>query len=140
MYEEARTENPNKINENKNIDSMKDCFKRLNENTNKWIVACKEAHGRKRSGMSQQDDSDVFNEVMSKYPKWGLKLDHDSTCFRAGDEKGNEESDGSSKRSRTSEDGSGSTTSCPTYRDKAEEEEKQHNLVILLKLLQKYMH
>ncbi|KAL8547953.1 hypothetical protein ACS0TY_007304 [Phlomoides rotata] len=63
---------------------------------------------------------------MSKHPKWELKLDHDSTRFCAEDEEGNEESGDSSKRSRTSEDGSysipnnpeipgscGSTISCP---------------------------
>ncbi|KAL8505823.1 hypothetical protein ACS0TY_016883 [Phlomoides rotata] len=54
MYEEARTENPGEINE-RNFDSLKCRFKRLNENVNKWVAACMEAHGQKRSGMSQQD-------------------------------------------------------------------------------------
>ncbi|KAL8491485.1 hypothetical protein ACS0TY_023195 [Phlomoides rotata] len=153
LYEKVRKENPNGINE-RNIDSMKGRYKRLSENANKWIAAYKEAHGRKRSGMNQQDvereahtiyekggqkflDLHVFNEVMSKHPKWEIKLVHDSTCFRAEDEKGNEESGDSSKRPRTSEDGvysiptnpetpgsGGSTISLPIDRDKVEKKEK----------------
>ncbi|KAL8500126.1 hypothetical protein ACS0TY_019933 [Phlomoides rotata] len=74
---------------------------------------------------------------MSKHPKWELKLDHDSTCFRAEDGESNEESGGSLKRSRTSEDESysiptnpetsgsgGSTISRPTGRDGAKKNEK----------------
>ncbi|KAL8505824.1 hypothetical protein ACS0TY_016884 [Phlomoides rotata] len=92
---------------------------------------------------------------MSKHPNWELKLDHNSTRFHAEDEEGNEESGDSSKRSRTSEDWSysiptnpktpgsgGSTISSPTCRDKAKKKEnvRQHNLVLLLKLLQKFVH
>ncbi|KAL8470166.1 hypothetical protein ACS0TY_032877 [Phlomoides rotata] len=105
---------------------MKCHFKRLDENINKWVVAYTEAHGRKKSGMSQQDvekeahaiyekgdhkflDLHVFNEGMSKNFKWEIKLDRDSIRFRAA----NEESGGSSKRSMTSEDGAYSIPSNP---------------------------
>ncbi|XP_057808587.1 uncharacterized protein LOC131023061 [Salvia miltiorrhiza] len=118
---------------------MKGRFKRLNENANKWIAACKKANARKRSRMSQKDiemeahsiyeaggnkfqDLVVFNDVMSKHPKWNLAIN----------EVGDQESGGSTKRSKTSEDGDyfipsnpetpttgGSTISCPTCRDKA---------------------
>ncbi|KAL8494296.1 hypothetical protein ACS0TY_025191 [Phlomoides rotata] len=50
VYEEAQAENSAEINE-RNYDSLKGRFKRLNENVNKWVVAFNEAHGRKRSRM-----------------------------------------------------------------------------------------
>ena len=51
LYNEARAENPEEIGE-RNIDSLKGRYKRLNENGGKWVAALKEANGRKRSGMS----------------------------------------------------------------------------------------
>ncbi|KAL8523592.1 hypothetical protein ACS0TY_013538 [Phlomoides rotata] len=121
MYHEAQKENPEEISE-RNVESMKGRWKRLNENANKWIAAYKEAYRRKRSGMSQSDiekeahaiyeasgnkfqDLFVFNDVMCKNSKWELKFDNDSTRFCDENEQGNEESGGSSKRSSTSEDG-----------------------------------
>ncbi|XP_057790959.1 uncharacterized protein LOC131008076 [Salvia miltiorrhiza] len=68
---------------------MKGRWKRLNENGNKWVAACREANARRRSGMS---DNDVEKEAHSIYEAGGNKfLDL--------------ESGGSSKRSKTSEDG-----------------------------------
>ncbi|KAG6426793.1 hypothetical protein SASPL_111027 [Salvia splendens] len=75
-------------------DALWSRWKRLNENANKWVVACREANARRRSGMSDQDveneahgiyqaggcnkyqDLIVFNEVMSKHQKWSI---HDTT-------------------------------------------------------------
>ncbi|XP_057779742.1 uncharacterized protein LOC130998333 [Salvia miltiorrhiza] len=147
-YHEAQKENPDEIGP-RNIESMKGRFKRLNENANKWIAACKEADARKRSGMSQKDiemeahsiyeaggskfqDLVVFNNVMSKHPKWNLAINE------VGDD---QESGGSTKRSKTSEDGDyfipsnpetpttgGSTMSRPTGRDKAKIELEREKL------------
>lgn len=102
LYHEAQKENPNEISE-RNVDSIKGRWKRLDENGIKWIAAYKEAYGRKTSEMSPKDvekeahaiyevkgkkfqDWLVFNEVMSKHPKWVIKLDHDSTRSRAENE------------------------------------------------------
>ncbi|CAA0805932.1 DNA binding [Striga hermonthica] len=121
MFEQARLENPEEIGK-RNLDSMKGRYKRLNENINKWRGAYMEAYRNKRSGMSMKDvekedhiiyeaggskftDLHVFEEVMRKHPKWELKLDRDSTRSRPEDEASNEESHGSSKRSRTTENG-----------------------------------
>ncbi|XP_057790933.1 uncharacterized protein LOC131008047 [Salvia miltiorrhiza] len=104
-------------------------WKRLNENANKWVVACREANARRRSGMSDNDvekeahsiyeaggskfqDLVVFNEVMSKHPKWNV---YDTTPIfpHASEDVDNHESGGSSKRSKTSEDGGFSVPSNP---------------------------
>ncbi|MFS7923661.1 hypothetical protein Hanom_Chr03g00263411 [Helianthus anomalus] len=53
---------------------------------------------------SKFTDYVVFNEVMRKHPKWELQLHHDTTCSRPECEVGNEESGGSTKRSRTTEE------------------------------------
>ncbi|XP_057788513.1 uncharacterized protein LOC131005517 [Salvia miltiorrhiza] len=127
---------------------MKGRWKRLNENGNKWVAACREANARRRSGMSDNDvekevhsiyeagrnkflDFVVFNEVMSKHPKWNV---HDITHVfrRQSEDVDDQESGGSSKRSKTSEDGGfsipsnpetptseQSTATCPIGRDKA---------------------
>ncbi|KAL8213889.1 hypothetical protein R6Q57_003338 [Mikania cordata] len=42
-------------------------------------------------------------KVMCKHQKWALQLDQDTSCSRP--EEGNEESGGSSKRSRTTKEG-----------------------------------
>ncbi|XP_057791312.1 glutathione S-transferase T2-like [Salvia miltiorrhiza] len=73
---------------------MKGRWKRLNENENKWVAACKEANARRRSGMS---DDDVEKEAHSIYEAY---VD-------------NQESGASSKRSKTSEDGGFSIPSNP---------------------------
>ena len=83
---------------------MKGRWKRLNENANKW-VAEKEAHSIYEERGSKFQDIIVFNEVMSKCPKWAVPLPHDRTRSRPEDEEDyEEESGGSSKRSKTSED------------------------------------
>ncbi|KAG6405361.1 hypothetical protein SASPL_132950 [Salvia splendens] len=100
---------------------MKSQWKRLNENASNWVAACIEANARRRSGMSNQDveneahsiyqagggnkfqDLIVFNEVMSKHPKWSI---HDITHVFPDNENVVYEHDGSnSKRTKTSESG-----------------------------------
>ncbi|XP_047953866.1 uncharacterized protein LOC125200178 [Salvia hispanica] len=153
LYHVAQAENPAEINK-RNVDSMKSRWKRLNENANKWVAACREANARRRSGMSDQDveneahsiyqagggnkfqDLIVFNEVMSKHQKWSI---HDTTqVFPPDNENVGYEQDGSnSKRTKTSESGeytipsnpetptSGhSTSSRPMGRDKAKRKGK----------------
>nr|KAJ0199685.1 hypothetical protein LSAT_V11C600322770 [Lactuca sativa] len=121
LYDAARVENPEKLN-SRNEDQMRGRFKRLNENAQKWVGVYREAWRRRRSGVSQKDienkahklyeasgnkfnDIIVFNEVMCKHEKWVLELDHDTTRSRPECEVGNEESGGSSKRSKTTEEG-----------------------------------
>ncbi|KAJ9546400.1 hypothetical protein OSB04_018943 [Centaurea solstitialis] len=105
---------------------MKSRYARLNEAANKWIAAYREAYRQKRSGMSTKDvekeahaifemggskfnDLIVFNEVMCKHPKWDLQLGSNTTRSRPHIEVDDEESGGSTKRSRTSEEGDYST-------------------------------
>ncbi|XP_057799321.1 uncharacterized protein LOC131015092 isoform X1 [Salvia miltiorrhiza] len=130
LYQEARTNNLEELGE-RNIDMIKGRWKRLNENGNKWVAAYKEACALKRIGMSLADveleahaiyeasgskfrDSVVFNEVMSKHPKWDLTSQDFSRLHPKNketipespkNEETIQESGGSSKRSRTSEDG-----------------------------------
>ena len=47
----------------------------------------------------------VFNEVMCKHPKWDLQLHRETTRSRSEYEVGDEESGGSTKKSRTTEEG-----------------------------------
>ncbi|KAL8231094.1 hypothetical protein R6Q57_000872 [Mikania cordata] len=111
-------------------DRMKGCFKRLNQNSQKWVSACREAYRRGSSGMSQKDieseahkiyeqngnkfnDIVVFNEVTCKHPKWALELHHDTTRSRPECEPENEESSGTTKRSRTTEEGDYSNPETP---------------------------
>ncbi|CAH1418448.1 unnamed protein product [Lactuca virosa] len=128
---------------------MRGRFKRLSENAQKWVGVYREAWSRRRSGMSQKDieneahklyeargnkfnDIIVFNEFMCKHEKWALELDRDTTRSHPECEVGNEESGGSSKRSRSTEEGEycvhsntetptsdGSTVKRPTGRDAA---------------------
>ncbi|XP_057770734.1 uncharacterized protein LOC130990523 [Salvia miltiorrhiza] len=105
---------------------MKGRWKRLNENINKWVAVSRKANAR-RSGMSDNDvekeahsiyeaggnkflDLVVFNEIMSKHPKWNV---HDTTpVFRRQSEDVDDQQSGdSSKRSKTSKDGGFSITS-----------------------------
>ncbi|XP_057770883.1 uncharacterized protein LOC130990677 [Salvia miltiorrhiza] len=128
LYHNTQAENPNELNE-RNIESMKGRWKRINENGNKWITACREENARRRSGMSDNDvekeahsiyeasenkflDLVVFNEVMSIHPKWNV---HDTTHVfrRQSEDVDDQESGGSSKRSKTSEDGGFSIPSNP---------------------------
>ncbi|XP_042003879.1 uncharacterized protein LOC121752855 [Salvia splendens] len=100
---------------------MKCRWKRLNENANKWVAACREANARRRSGMSDQDveneahsiyqaagdnkfhDLIVFNEVMSKHPKWCI---HDTThVFPNNENVAYEQDSSNSKRKKPSESG-----------------------------------
>ena len=129
---------------------MKGRWTRLNENANKWIDAYKEAYRQKRSGMSIADvekeahaiyeaggktfsDLVVFNQVMCKHVKWELKLDRDATRSRSEYEVGCEDSRGSMKRSKTTEEEDtdqespivgGSTIQRPTGRDAAKKRGK----------------
>ncbi|CAH1438794.1 unnamed protein product [Lactuca virosa] len=133
---------------------MKGRYKRLNENASKWVGVYRETYRKRRSGMSMKDvkneahklyetngnkfnDTIFFNEVMCKHRKWDLQLDHDATRSRPKNEVGGEESGGSTKRSRSTEEGdncvqsnteganiSGSTIKCPTGRDAAKRKEK----------------
>ncbi|XP_023734772.1 uncharacterized protein LOC111882630 [Lactuca sativa] len=153
LYDAARVENPEKLN-SRNEDQMRGRFKRLNENAQKWVGVYREAWRRRRSGVSQKDienkahklyeasgnkfnDIIVFNEVMCKHEKWVLELDHDTTRSRPECEVGNEESGGSSKRSKTTEEGEfcvhsnpetptsdGSMVKHPTGRDAAKKKER----------------
>ncbi|KAJ9546878.1 hypothetical protein OSB04_019421 [Centaurea solstitialis] len=101
---------------------MKSRYARLNEAANKWVAAYREAYRQKRSGMSTKDvekeahaifemggskfnDLVVFNDVMCKHPKWDLQLEHNTTRSRPVYDVDDEESGGSTKRSRTSEEG-----------------------------------
>ncbi|KAD3641022.1 hypothetical protein E3N88_30245 [Mikania micrantha] len=129
LYDETQAENPEKL-DRRNEDQMKGRFKRLNQNAQKWVSACREAYRRGRSGMSQKDieseahkiyeqdgnkfnDIVVFNEVMCKHPKWALELHHDTTRSRPECELENVESGGSTKRSRTTEEGDYSNPETP---------------------------
>ncbi|GJU99849.1 glutathione S-transferase T3-like protein [Tanacetum coccineum] len=119
-----------------------------------WVAAYRAAYSRKTSGMNLKDveldahkiyeadgskflDLTVFNEVMCKNPKWMLNIDRDNTRSHPIDEEPNEESGGSTKRSRTSEEGEmlftsnqetpnsgGSTIQRPIGRDAAKKKGK----------------
>ncbi|KAL8188595.1 hypothetical protein R6Q57_029883 [Mikania cordata] len=93
----------------------------------------------------------VFNEVMCKHQKWALQLDQDTR--RSHPKESNEESGGSSKRNRATEEGeycaspnpetptSGCLTSqCPIGRDVTKKKQKE-NLYprFLLTLLKSFM-
>ncbi|CAH1420277.1 unnamed protein product [Lactuca virosa] len=134
---------------------MKGRYKRLNESAGKWVGGYREAYRKRRSGMSMKDveneahklyettgskfnDTIVFNEVMCKHRKWDLQLDHDATRSRPEYEVDDEESGGSTKRSRSTEEGDycvqsnkegasigGSTIKRPTGRDAAKRKEKR---------------
>ncbi|KAL8226490.1 hypothetical protein R6Q57_016322 [Mikania cordata] len=100
---------------------MKGRFKQLSENGQKWVAAYREAYRQRKSGMNQKDieseahklyeqdkrrkftDYVVFNEVMCRHQKWALQLDQHTSRPRP--EEGNEENGGSSKRSKTTEEG-----------------------------------
>ncbi|XP_057811793.1 uncharacterized protein LOC131026033 [Salvia miltiorrhiza] len=96
----------------------------------------KEAHSIYKAGGSKFQDLVVFNEVMSKHPKWNL---YDTTPIfsHASEDVDNHQSGGSSKRSKTSEDrgfsvpsnpetptSEQSTTTRPIGRDKAKRKGK----------------
>ncbi|CAI9286830.1 unnamed protein product [Lactuca saligna] len=100
---------------------MKGRFKRLSENSQKWVGVYWETWRRRRSGMSQKyieneghklyeasgnkfNDIIVFNEVMCKHDKWALELDRDTARSRHECEVGNKESGGSTKRSMNTEE------------------------------------
>lgn len=121
QYDATRAENPEGLSI-RNENQMKGRWQRLNEHASKWIGAYREAHRQKKSGMSNTDvenvahqiyeasgkkftDLKVFNEVMCKHPKWDLQLHRETTRSRSEYEVGDEESGGSTKRSRTTEKG-----------------------------------
>lgn len=97
-----------------------------------------EAHSIYEMGGSKFQDLVVFNDIMSKHPKWSLtSVDHDATRGCPQNEVEDEESGGSTKRSKTSADGEysihsnpetpmtgGSTASRPIGRDKSKRKGK----------------
>ncbi|XP_057808415.1 uncharacterized protein LOC131022888 [Salvia miltiorrhiza] len=110
LYEQAQADNPEELSE-RNVDMIKGRWKRLNENGNKWLAACKEAYSRKRSGMSQ---ADVEKEAHAIYNETcGCRFQDLVVFNEVMYEVSNEESGGSSKRSRTSEHGDYSAPSNP---------------------------
>ncbi|CAH1427340.1 unnamed protein product [Lactuca virosa] len=108
-----------------------------------------EAHKLYETSGSKFNDTIVFNEVMCKHQKWDLQLDHDATRSRPKYEVDDEESGGSTKRSRSTEEGDycvqsnteganigGSTIKRPTGRDVAKRKKK---VSLLMKLLQNFV-
>ncbi|CAH1433852.1 unnamed protein product [Lactuca virosa] len=104
-----------------------------------------EAHKLYETSASKFNDTIGFNEVMCKHRKRDLQLDHDSTRSRPEYEVGDEESGGSTKRSRCTEEGeyyvqsnteganiTGSTIKRPTGRDTTKRNEigKSSNEVV----------
>ncbi|XP_047961990.1 glutathione S-transferase T2-like [Salvia hispanica] len=149
QYEEARKENPG-MGQQRSLESLRQRYKRLNTNVTKWIGAYKKAHDRATSGQSKEDiektaqqlygkrkftHHKVFEEVMRYNPKWELKLNSTGSTRFQPDEDSLEESRGSSKRSRTSEEGGpqidsipesrSSTLQRPTGRDQAKSKAKR---------------
>lgn len=100
-----------------------------------------EAHTIYHAGGGKFQDLVVYNDVMSKHPRWTPTFDntvgHTAGHHRACEVNDDEESGGSTKRSKTSEDGEyhtssnsethtvgGSTMSRPTGRDKSKKKGK----------------
>ncbi|CAH1433853.1 unnamed protein product [Lactuca virosa] len=96
-----------------------------------------EAHKLYETSASKFNDTIGFNEVMCKHRKWDLQLDHDATRSRPKYEVGDEDSGGSTKTSRHTEEGeycvqsnieganiTGSTIERPMGRDAAKRNEK----------------
>ncbi|CAI9295642.1 unnamed protein product [Lactuca saligna] len=63
-----------------------------------------EAHKLYEASGTKFNNIIVFNEVICKHERWPLELDRDTTRSRPECEVGNEESGGSSKRSKTTEE------------------------------------
>ncbi|KAL1552127.1 glutathione S-transferase T2-like [Salvia divinorum] len=114
--------------EQRSLKSLRQRYKRLNTNVSKWIGAYKRAHDRATSGQSKEDiektaqqlygkskftHHKVFESVMRHNPKWELKLNSTGSTRFQSDEDSLEESRGSSKRSRTSEEGGPQINSTP---------------------------
>nr|KAJ0205358.1 hypothetical protein LSAT_V11C500278470 [Lactuca sativa] len=139
-------------------------YKRHGKNQKKtsiWaqVGVNREAYRKRRIGMSMKDveneahklyetsgskfnDTILFNEVMCKHRKWDLQLDHDATRSHPKYEVDDEESGGSTKRSRSTKEGDycvqsntegasigGSTIKRPTGRDAAKRKEKGKSLI-----------
>ena len=149
QYEQIRKENPT-MGEQRSLESLRQCYRRLNKNVSKWIAAYKRAHERATSGQSNEDiekaaqqiygkgkftHHQVFESVMRHHPKWELKLNSTGSSRYQPDDDSLEESRGSSKRSRTSEEGGpqinskpgsvSSTLQRPIGRDKAKAKAKK---------------
>ncbi|KAK9669846.1 hypothetical protein RND81_13G158800 [Saponaria officinalis] len=124
MYEQYRRENPDKIGE-RNLDSMKGRHQRICKNVNSWVACYRKAYARKSSGMSMSDvkqealaqytqvnksnfnEMTVWQEVMSNLKKWEVPTGMDmggNQYVEEGDDIIHE-SEGSTKRSKTNEDG-----------------------------------
>ncbi|XP_047942200.1 glutathione S-transferase T2-like [Salvia hispanica] len=130
LYEQTRKENPT-MGQPRSMESLRQHYKRINANVSKWIGAYKHAHDRATSGQSKEDiektaqqlygknkftHHKVFEEVMRYNPKWELKLNSTGSTRFQPDEDSLEESRGSSKRSRTSEEGGPQIDSTPESR------------------------
>ncbi|XP_041992986.1 glutathione S-transferase T3-like [Salvia splendens] len=118
QYKQTRKENPG-MGQQKSSESLRQRYKRLNTNVTKWVGAYKHAHDRATSGQSKEDiektaqqlygkskftHHKVFEEVMRHNTKWKLKLNSTGSTHFQPDEDSLEESCGSLKRSRTSEE------------------------------------
>lgn len=128
IYEQARAENPN-IGGSRTAESLRQRFRRLNKNVTLWIAVYKKAYERRTSGQSMEDvekiaqtmygkskftHHEVFEKVMRHYPNWELKLNSTGyTRSRPDDDDSVDESHGSSKKSRTDEDGDPPPASTP---------------------------
>ncbi|KAL4564888.1 hypothetical protein LXL04_028964 [Taraxacum kok-saghyz] len=128
LYVQTQQENTEKIG-NRNKYQMKGCYNRLSDNASKWVGAYQEAYRRKRNieneahkiyeanGNKNFLDLVVFNEVMCRMPKWSLEKICNTTRPRPICDVDNEESGGSTKRSRTTEEGDYSNPKTPTSVD-----------------------
>ncbi|KAJ9546804.1 hypothetical protein OSB04_019347 [Centaurea solstitialis] len=92
-YDETRAENPEGLGI-RNENQMKSRHARLNEAANKLVAEYREAYRQKRSGMSTKD---------AEKEAYAIFLEHNTTRSRPEYEVDDEESGGSTKRSRTSE-------------------------------------
>ncbi|KAD3338429.1 hypothetical protein E3N88_33950 [Mikania micrantha] len=91
LYEAAQKENPQKIGM-RNENQMRGRLNDLTKMPKSGLPHIEKHIGKKKSGMSLKD-------------KWDLQLNYDTTRSRPECEVGNEESGGSTKRSRTNEEG-----------------------------------
>ncbi|XP_047954064.1 glutathione S-transferase T3-like, partial [Salvia hispanica] len=102
QYEQTRKENPT-MGAQRSLESLRQRYRRLNANVSKWIAAYKRAHERATSGQSNEDIEKAAQQIYGKGKFTHHQPDDDSL----------EESRGSSKRSRTSEEGGPQINSTP---------------------------
>nr|KAJ0216518.1 hypothetical protein LSAT_V11C300115350 [Lactuca sativa] len=116
----GKNQNKNMIrgtNEGTNEDQMSGHYKQLSENAQKWVGVYKEENLR-TNGMSRKEKDaeneahkiyeasrNNFNDIIFLMKLCALELHCDTTRYRPECEAGNEKSGGSTKRSRTTEEG-----------------------------------